>query len=158
MEGADYTLGNMTICSYNRRRFVITPNDSESTTTQSGPTLWINRRRAMTTSTEFSHHEPYQVLPSGDVIRIDGEWTADAERDREAVSKTSELLTALHDSGVTYQVIADRLGVNWRTIHRWRNRQTHPSTAGLVNLALSSMLGVVPVAVHEAKIDPDAPF
>ena len=72
----------------------------------------------------------------------DDEWKPDAIRDQAAVNLTAELLTALHDNGVTYQAIANHLGVNWRTVHRWRNGQTHPSPAGLVNVALRGMLVV----------------
>jgi len=94
----------------------------------------------MTTSTEFSQDQSHQVLPNGDVIRADEEWSPSEEADRAAVKSTAELLTALHENGVTYQAIADLLGVNWRTVHRWRNGQTHPATAGLVNVALTAML------------------
>ena len=113
----------------------------------------------MTTSTEFSQDQSHQVLPNGDVIRADEEWSPSEEADREAVKSTAELLTALHENGVTYQAIADRLGVNWRTVHRWRNGQTHPATAGLVNVALGSMLAVIsPPAGTPVDTLSDAPF
>ena len=120
----------------------------------------------MTTSTEFSQDQSHQVLPNGDVIRADEEWSPSGDADRHAVESTADLLTALHENGVTYQAIADRLGVNWRTIHRWRNRQTHPATAGLVNVALASMLGMVAAQDYTANEDAerleislaDAPF
>ena len=40
---------------------------------------------------------------------------------------TCGLLKMLHDSGVTYQSIANDLGVSWRTIYRWSREETHPN-------------------------------
>ena len=54
--------------------------------------------------------------------------------------KTAHLLEELHQRGVTYQSIATRLGVNWRTVHRWANSETQPTIAGLINAALALML------------------
>ena len=110
------------------------------------------------TTAEFNRGQAYRVLPNGDAERADEEWTPNERGDSAAVKSTAELLTALHDKGVTYQAVADRLGVNWRTVHRWRNGETHPATAGLVNVALASMLGVVSAPVVTANADPDAPF
>ena len=54
--------------------------------------------------------------------------------------KTANLLEELHQRGVTYQAVADRLGVNWRTVHRWANSETQPTISGLINGALTQML------------------
>ena len=54
--------------------------------------------------------------------------------------KTANLLGELHRRGVTYQAVADRLGVNWRTVHRWANNETQPTISGLINGALYQML------------------
>jgi DNA-binding transcriptional regulator YiaG len=126
-------VGNVTICTYNEWRFI----NTEST-----------EGERMTT-TNYSRGESYQVLPNGDIQRIEEEWSPDESTDQEAVKSTAELLSALHDKGVTYQAVADELGVNWRTVHRWRNGQTHPATAGLVNVALKAMLRVVSVPVYD---------
>ena len=105
------------------------------------------------TTTNYSRGESYQVLPNGDVQRIEEVWSPNESTDQEAVKSTAELLSALHDKGVTYQAVADELGVNWRTVHRWRNGQTHPATAGLVNVALKAMLRVVSVPVYDVHIE-----
>jgi len=54
--------------------------------------------------------------------------------------KTVHLLEELHQRGVTYQAVADKLGVNWRTVHRWANAETQPTISGLINGALTQML------------------
>ena len=61
-------------------------------------------------------------------------------QDQATVKSTADLLMELHEHGVTYQAIADRLGVNWRTVHRWRNEQTHPKMSGLINVELTAIL------------------
>ena len=148
---ADYRLGKHDSLHIQSGAFV---NNSQSTAGEE-----------MTTA-EFNQGQAYRVLPNGDVERADEEWTPNERGDSAAVKSTAELLTALHDKGVTYQAVADELGVNWRTVHRWRNGETHPATAGLVNVALKAMLRVVSVPVYdvhkEAKklktIVGDAPF
>jgi hypothetical protein len=101
--------------------------------------------------TNYDRGGTHQVLPNGDVQRVDEEWSPNESTDHEAVKSTADLLTALHDKGVTYQAVADELGVNWRTVHRWRNGETHPATAGLVNVALAAMLRVVSVPVFDVQ-------
>ena len=54
--------------------------------------------------------------------------------------KTANLLEELHQRGITYQAIANRLGVNWRTVHRWANGETQPIIPVLINDALGRML------------------
>ena len=54
--------------------------------------------------------------------------------------KTAQLLQELHQRGVTYQKVANTLGVNWRTVHRWANGETQPIIPGLINAALGQML------------------
>ena len=54
--------------------------------------------------------------------------------------KTAQLLQELHQRGVSYQRVADTLGVNWRTVHRWANNQNEPTIVGLINRALGQML------------------
>jgi len=54
--------------------------------------------------------------------------------------KTAQLLSELHQRGVTYQRIANNLGVNWRTVHRWANGENQPIIVGLINKTLSQML------------------
>lgn len=54
--------------------------------------------------------------------------------------KTAQLLQELHQRGITYQRVADNLGVNWRTVHRWANNQNEPTIVGLINRALGQML------------------
>ena len=103
--------------------------------------------------TNYDRGGTHQVLPNGDVQRVDEEWSPNESTDQQAVKSTADLLTALHDKGVTYQAVADELGVNWRTGHRWRNGQTHPATAGLVNVALKAMLRVVSVPVYDVHIE-----
>lgn len=61
-------------------------------------------------------------------------------RDEPLQATTVELLAELHQRGVTYQAIANRLGVNWRTIHRWSKAQTHPTIEALINVALTGIL------------------
>jgi hypothetical protein len=41
---------------------------------------------------------------------------------------------------VTYQAVANLLGVNWRTIHRWSRGETHPTLPGLVCSVLEGQL------------------
>jgi len=101
--------------------------------------------------TNYDRGRTHQVLPNGDVQRVDEEWSPNESTDQQAVKSTADLLTALHDKGVTYQAVADELGVNWRTVHRWRNGETHPATAGLVNVALAAMLRVVSVPVFDVQ-------
>ena len=54
--------------------------------------------------------------------------------------KTAQLLQELHQRGITYQRVADNLGVNWMTVHRWANNQNEPTIVGLINRALGQML------------------
>lgn len=54
---------------------------------------------------------------------------------------TCELLKMLHESGVSYQRIANELDVSWRTIYRWSREETHPNYNGrFINAMLSDML------------------
>ena len=55
-------------------------------------------------------------------------------------NRTAALLSQLHNMGVTYKAVADTLGVNWRTVHRWSKGQTHPVPAGLTNDALTRFI------------------
>lgn len=52
---------------------------------------------------------------------------------------TGELLEALHATGLTYQTVAQDLGVSWRTVYRWSIGETHP-TSKLVNSYLQHLL------------------
>ena len=55
-------------------------------------------------------------------------------------NRTAALLSQLHNMGVTYKTVADTLGVNWRTVHRWANGETRPVPAGLTNAALTRFI------------------
>ena len=55
-------------------------------------------------------------------------------------NRTAALLSQLHNMGVTYKTVADTLGVNWRTVHRWANGETRPVPAGLTNNALAQFI------------------
>ena len=50
------------------------------------------------------------------------------------------LLEELHSAGVTYQKIADSIGVSWMTVHRWAYGTSHPRPALPVNVELSRLL------------------
>ena len=66
--------------------------------------------------------------------------TTSTETEKDAVNEPMRLLTELHNRGVTYQAVANLLGVNWRTIHRWSRGETHPTLPGLVSSVLSAQL------------------
>ena len=55
-------------------------------------------------------------------------------------NRTAALLSQLHNMGVTYKTVADTLGANWRTVHRWANGETRPVPAGLTNDALTRFI------------------
>ena len=48
-------------------------------------------------------------------------------------ARTASLLEDLHQIGITYQSIADDLGVDRRTILRWVKSETHPTPQILTN-------------------------
>jgi len=54
--------------------------------------------------------------------------------------RTVQLLAELHGRGITYQAIASKLGVSWRTVYRWSRREHPPLMATTINAALSLML------------------
>ena len=54
--------------------------------------------------------------------------------------KTAHLVDELHGRGITYQAIANRLGVNWRTVYRWSRREHPPLMTTTINMVLSQML------------------
>lgn len=54
---------------------------------------------------------------------------------------THYLVQELHGLGVTYQAIADTLGVTWMTAHRWATGESSPRPAGPINQILAQMLG-----------------
>ena len=62
------------------------------------------------------------------------------ERDNLEMTQTARLLEDLHKNGVTYQSIADELGVDRRTIFRWHRSETHPTPQILTNDYLESRL------------------
>jgi len=55
-------------------------------------------------------------------------------------ARTARLLEDLHKNGVTYQSIADELGVDRRTILRWFKSETHPTPQILTNDYLENRL------------------
>ena len=55
-------------------------------------------------------------------------------------ARTARLLEDLHKNGVTYQSIADELGVDRRTILRWHRSETHPTPQILTNDYLENRL------------------
>jgi len=55
--------------------------------------------------------------------------------------RTADLIGSLHRRGVTYQSIADTVGVSWMTVHRWAKEDTHPRPAGPIDALLAQMLG-----------------
>ena len=55
-------------------------------------------------------------------------------------ARTARLLEDLHQNGITYQSIADDLGVDRRTILRWVKSETHPTPQILTNDYLESRL------------------
>ena len=64
-----------------------------------------------------------------------------AERVEESLPEVAQRLVAeLHVRGVTYQAIADELGVTVRTVYRWSKAQTPPLHAMLVSVALGHLL------------------
>jgi len=64
-----------------------------------------------------------------------------AERAVETMPEVAQRLVAeLHVRGVTYQAIADGLGVTVRTVYRWSKAQTPPLHAKLVSVALGQLL------------------
>ena len=56
------------------------------------------------------------------------------------VSDTTSLVAALHARRVTYQKIAEEVGVHWMTVHRWAYGQSAPRPAGPINRILQEML------------------
>ena len=50
------------------------------------------------------------------------------------------LLGELHKAGVSYQQVADSIGVTWMTVHRWAYGTSHPRPALPVNVELSRLL------------------
>lgn len=54
---------------------------------------------------------------------------------------TNYLVQELHGLGVTYQAIADTVGVTWMTAHRWATGESAPRPAGPINKILAEMLG-----------------
>ena len=62
------------------------------------------------------------------------------ERDNLEMTQTARLLEDLHKNGVTYQSIADELGVDRRTIFRWVKSETHPTPQILTNDYLENRL------------------
>ena len=56
------------------------------------------------------------------------------------VSDTISLIHSLHVQGVTYQKIAEEVGVHWMTVHRWAYGQSAPRPAGPINRILQEML------------------
>ena len=50
------------------------------------------------------------------------------------------LLGELHKAGVSYQKVADSIGVSWITVHRWAYGTSHPRPALPVNVELSRLL------------------
>jgi len=54
--------------------------------------------------------------------------------------RTAGLIALLHRQGVTYQSIADTVGVSWMTVHRWAREDTHPRPAGPIDALLAQML------------------
>ena len=77
--------------------------------------------------------------------------TTSTETDKDAVNEPMRLLTELHNRGVTYQAVANLLGVNWRTIHRWSRGETHPTLPGLVTLVLAAQLHQIRDAEEAAR-------
>ena len=56
------------------------------------------------------------------------------------VPDTISLIEALHERHVTYQKIAEEVGVHWMTVHRWAYGQSTPRPAGPINRILEEML------------------
>ena len=54
---------------------------------------------------------------------------------------THYLVQELHGLGVTYQAIANTVGVTWMTAHRWATGESTPRPAGPINQILAQMLG-----------------
>ena len=54
--------------------------------------------------------------------------------------KTAQLLAELHKRGISYQTIATRLGVSWRTVYRWSRMEHPPITTTMTNAALGQIL------------------
>ena len=77
--------------------------------------------------------------------------TTSMETERDAVNELMRLLTELHNRGVTYQAVANLLGVNWRTIHRWSRGETHPTLPGLVSSVLTAQLHLIRDAEEAAR-------
>ena len=46
--------------------------------------------------------------------------------------KTAQLLQELHQRGVTYQKVANNLGVTWRTVHRCNQRRIGSDAGGRI--------------------------
>ena len=57
-----------------------------------------------------------------------------------AEDKTVGLIAQLRAGGLTYQQIADNLGVNWRTVHRWGKGTHTPIHAPLINTVLQHLV------------------
>ena len=53
---------------------------------------------------------------------------------------TMFLLEELHKNGVTYQRVANEIGVTWMSVHRWAKGFSRPRPALPVNTELAWML------------------
>jgi len=53
---------------------------------------------------------------------------------------TAFLLEELHSNGVTYQRIANEIGVTWMSVHRWAKGLSRPRPALPVNTELARLL------------------
>ena len=50
------------------------------------------------------------------------------------------LIAELHSNGVTYQRIANEIGVTWMSVHRWAKGTSRPRPALPVNTELARLL------------------
>jgi len=57
--------------------------------------------------------------------------------------QTTTIIQELRQHGMTYQQIADNIGVAWLTAHRWGTGESKPRPAGPINTALYDMLAKV---------------
>ena len=53
---------------------------------------------------------------------------------------TMFLVEELHKNGVSYQKIADEIGVTWMSVHRWAKGFSRPRPAHPVNAELARLL------------------
>ena len=58
---------------------------------------------------------------------------------------TMFLVGELHRQGVSYQKIADEIGVTWMSVHRWAKGFSRPRPAHPVNIELARLLGEIQV-------------